>query len=115
MAPRDTNNLRGSAFEVGSKAPGRATVHHTPKPKRPTPEPENIALGVTEARAFVASKVGPVVLVGFAASYAEIVHEGDPNKNWHNGGPQFLTKSVANNVPRAPRVIETEMAKFLVN
>jgi len=113
-APIDTGNLRGSAFTVGSKRPGTARVHRTPKPKRPAPEPQALENAVKEGKAFTSSRQGPIVVTGFGATYAEVVHEGDPARSWHKGAPQFMTKAVEMNIPRAKLVIEAELAKHIV-
>ena len=112
-APIDTGNLRGSAFTVGAKRPGMTRVLRTPRPKRPAPEPAAIDRAVQETLAYVNSVRGPIVVTGFGASYGEIVHEGDPNKNWHKGAPQFVTRAIQGQIPRARKVIEMEMVKRL--
>lgn len=112
-APRDTGNLMASAFTIGSGMKGRPVTHRTPKPKKLAPEPAAIEMASQETRGYVASRKGPLVVVGFGASYAEHVHEGDPGKRWHDGGPQFLAEAVQSVIPRANTITETEMAKHI--
>lgn len=111
-APRDTGNLMGSGFVVAGRKMSTKQVRK-PVPKRPSPEPESIDLAQQQVDAFVGARYDPVAVVAFGASYAEIVHEGDPALNWHDGGPKFLEKSVASHIPRARGIVEAEIRKRL--
>lgn len=109
-APRDTGNLMGSGFIVAGRKMSSKGVRN-PTPKRPSPEPESIDSAQKMVVAYVGARFHPVVVVAFGASYAEIVHEGDPSWNWHDGGPKYLEQAIMANISRARGIVEAEIRK----
>jgi len=111
-APRETGNLMGSGFVVAYE--GADNAMKIPKPPRdesPKGAEESAAISeaLQETKGYVATHRDPLAVVAFGASYAEIVHEDDPDKNWHDGGPKYLEKAVDEETPNMDMVMRREM------
>jgi hypothetical protein len=113
-APIETGNLRQSAYVIGHSPADNMDVKREAK-GNPARGPEEVAAVQQEfviAKAYVASWKAYGVLIGFAASYAGYVHEGDPTYNWHNGGPQYLHNAVMMNYDNIIRLCKEEITKI---
>lgn len=115
MAPIDTSNLRQSAYVIGKQSNGNVQKRQGAK--------GHIARGVnevahvqaeymSEAADLFSSRYDIAVQVGFTASYAAAVHEGDPTFNWNKGGPQFLQKSVQMHITDVEKLATEEVSKI---
>lgn len=78
--PVDTGNLRASFFVVSSKG-------------------SNIGRATDSAKTLIKGK-NPIVIMGFGANYAVVVHEDmETTKNWNRpgSGPKFMEKALERN------------------
>jgi len=110
-APRDTGNLMGSGFVLGQPSRGESKIQIRPSAKK-SEEEAAISQSVEEGRGELMLNKPPSVMVGFGASYALFVHEADEDQDWHDGGPQFLKKSVEDNHAKAVALITEEVRKL---
>ena len=100
-APRDTGNLMASGFIIGHRKVMEIMTVKEAKTDfsgevGPT-EAKNIEMAVSEGQQRMMGFKSPSVMIGFGASYAWDVHEGDESLNWHDGGPRYLLKSLVEN------------------
>lgn len=111
ITPVDTGNLRASWFvaikdNVGAFNAGQgfSTNRKKRKSKRDTQFQQ---LVVSTARAAVQANPNPVMIFGFAANYAAIVHENLAAKNWQrpNSGPKFLEIALRTNEKQILRLL----------
>jgi hypothetical protein len=115
MAPIDTGNLRASCYVIGKNEKGQVSQRKEAKGKveRGWFEREHVGSEyVAEKNDFHRLKEDVAVQVGFTASYAAAVHEGDPTFNWHKGAPQFLHNSLTLNHTNVLKLATEEVRKI---
>jgi len=98
LIPVDTGNLRASSFITTHQGAieSAANFRGPNAGEMSGDHREAIAKVQSSARAYMK---GPVVGMGFSASYAEPVHESKAGKNWNreSSGPKFFEKALKRN------------------
>lgn len=107
-APVDTGHLRNSCVILANQGTGFESKTTRTQLKFNNIRKNDLAqqtAALEQIKAFLARANDPTAVVSFTAYYAVIVHEGNPGKNWHAGGPKFLERGVNETVNILPALI----------